>query len=42
VFKASKARVQCAWRKFKKLSPILTSRGAYLKVKCTVCNDLWQ
>lgn len=30
---ASRARVRCAWAKFRELSPILTERGASLKVK---------
>ena len=30
---ASRNRVRCAWAKFKELAPILTSRGASLKVK---------
>ena len=30
---ASGARVRCAWAKFKDLAPVLTSRGASLKVK---------
>jgi len=30
---ASRARVRCAWGKFRELSPFLTSRGASLKVK---------
>ena len=30
---ASRARVRCAWGKFRELAPILTSRGASLKVK---------
>lgn len=30
---ASRARVRSAWAKFKELSPVLTSRGASLKVK---------
>jgi len=30
---ASRARVRCAWAKFRELAPILTSRGASLKVK---------
>jgi len=30
---ASSMRVRCAWNKFKDLSPILTARGATLKVK---------
>ena len=29
----SRARVWCAWGKFRELAPILTSRGASLKVK---------
>jgi hypothetical protein len=33
VEEASRARVRCAWGKFRELSPILTSRGASLKVK---------
>ena len=30
---ASRARVRCAWAKFRELAPILTSRGASLRVK---------
>ena len=30
---AARARVRCAWSKFRELAPILTSRGASLKVK---------
>lgn len=30
---ASRTRVRCAWAKFRELSPILTTRGASLKVK---------
>ena len=30
---ASTGRVRCAWGKFRKLAPILTSRGTSLKVK---------
>ena len=30
---ASRARVRCAWAKFHELAPILTSRGASLKLK---------
>ena len=30
---AARSRVRCAWAKFKELAPILTSRGASLKVK---------
>ena len=30
---ASKARVRCVWAKFRELSPLLTARGASLKVK---------
>jgi len=32
VEKASRARVRCAWAKFGELTPVLTSRGASLKV----------
>jgi len=30
---ASKARVRCAWAKFRELPPLMTARGASLKVK---------
>ena len=30
---AARAGVRCAWAKFRELAPILTSRGASLKVK---------
>jgi hypothetical protein len=30
---ASRARVRCAWAKFRELSPLLTARDASLKVK---------
>ena len=30
---AMRARVRCAWAKFRELSPILTARGASLKVR---------
>src|SRR5258706_11383195 len=33
VEEASRMRVRCAWAKFRELAPILTSRGASLKVK---------
>ena len=33
VVEASKARVRCAWCKFRDLAPILTARGASLKLK---------
>ena len=33
VEEASRARVRCAWAKFRELAPILTSRGASLVVK---------
>ena len=36
----SRARVRCAWGKFRELAPILTSRGASLKVKEKVFNVL--
>jgi hypothetical protein len=35
---ASRTRVRCAWAKFKELAPVLTSRGASLKVKGKVYN----
>ena len=49
---APRARVRCAWGKFRELAPILTSRGASLKVKgkvysaCVQCvmtygNETW-
>ena len=36
--KASRARVRCAWAKFRELVPILTSRGASLKMKGKIYN----
>ena len=30
---AARARVRCAWAKFKELSPILTARGASYRIK---------
>ena len=33
VEEAIRARVRCAWAKFRELSPILTTKGASLKVK---------
>ena len=30
---ASRARIRCAWAKFRELAPILTSRGASLRTK---------
>ena len=33
VVEAARARVRCAWAKFKKLSPILTVRGASYRIK---------
>jgi hypothetical protein len=33
---ASRVRVQCAWGKFRALAPILTTRGASLKIKGTI------
>ena len=42
---ASRARVRCAWAKFRELAPILTNRGASLQVKGKiyrpVCNECW-
>ena len=33
VEEAARARVRCAWAKFKKLSPILTAWGASYRIK---------
>ena len=33
VVEATRARVRCAWTKFKELSPILTVRGASYRIK---------
>ena len=33
LWKAARARVRCAWAKFKELSPILTVRGASYRIK---------
>jgi len=33
VGEASRMRVKCAWNKFRELQPILTKRGASLKIK---------
>ena len=33
VEEAARARVRCAWAKFKKLSPILTAQGASYRIK---------
>ena len=33
VVEAARARVRCAWAKFKELSPILTARGASYRIK---------
>ena len=42
---AARARVRCAWAKFGELAPILTLRGASLKVKGKVyryvCRGCW-
>jgi len=35
--KAPRARVRCAWTKFMELAPVLTSRGASVKVNGNVC-----
>ena len=35
VEEAAKARVRCAWAKFKELSPILTARGASYRERYT-------
>jgi len=34
---ALRARVRCAWAKFRELAPILMSRGASLRVKGKIC-----
>ena len=47
VEEATRARVRCAWAKFKELSPILTARGASYRLKgkiykaCAQCIDIW-
>ena len=45
---AARARVRCAWTKFKELSSILTARGASYHIKgkdiqglCPECIDIW-
>ena len=37
VEEAARARVKCAWAKFKELSPILTARGASYRIKGKAC-----
>ena len=34
----SRVRVGCAWKKFRELNPILTARGASLKLKGKKCS----
>ena len=47
VDEAARARVRCAWAKFKELSPILTARGASYCMKGRIfkafvqCIDIW-
>ena len=47
VVEAARARVRCAWAKFKELFPILTVRGASYRIKgkiysaCVECFDIW-
>ena len=50
VEEAARARVRCAWAKFKELSPIPTARGASYCIKgkiyiiqglCPECIDIW-
>ena len=48
VEEATRARVRCAWAKFKELSPILTARGCIIPHKgkdiqgsCPECIDIW-
>ena len=36
VVEAARARVRCAWAKFKELSPILTVRGASYRIKGSI------
>ena len=36
VVEAARARMRCAWDKFKELSPILTVRGASHRIKGTI------
>ena len=38
---ASRARVRCAWTKFRELSPILTQEEP-VQLGCLVCHDLLQ
>ena len=33
---ASRVRVRCAWKKFRKLSQVLTARGVFLTLKGTI------
>jgi len=33
---ATRARVKCAWSKFMEPAPILTTRGAFFKLKCKI------
>jgi hypothetical protein len=46
---ASRTRVKCGWKKFRELTPVLSVRGASLKLKgkiysstCEKCYDLWE
>ena len=41
--KAARARMRCAWAKFKELSPILKACGAsyHMKGKISECVDIW-
>ena len=38
----ARARVRCAWAKFKEFSPILTARGASYRIKGKIYNDCIQ
>ena len=42
VEEAARARVRCAWAKFKELSPILTARGASYRIKGKIYKDYVQ
>ena len=39
---AARARVRCAWAKFKELSPILTARGASYRIKGKIFKEYVQ
>ena len=41
VGEAARARVRCAWAKFKELSLILAAQGASYQSLCLECVDIW-